>query len=670
VGETFGQSMLRLAETPGHPSRSRQATAREEPMFVNLLRPLALCIGLTLPALIVRFAVLSPAPILGLLLFGMAVVAASFVLAWAAEAAQVDISGGLAIAILAVIAVLPEYAVDLYFAYAAGHNPDYVAYATANMTGSNRLLLGLGWSLVVLVALAIAKRRTGKSVRALTLESGYRVELGFLAIATVVAFLIPATGQIPLLLGFALLGFFGFYLSKVSRSKVEEPDLVGPAAAIGQLPKRARRILVASLFVFAAAVILACAEPFAHALIGTGTQLGIDKFLLVQWLGPLASETPEFIVAVLFAVRGNGAAAIGTLISSKVNQWTLLVGSLPVAYLTGGGTASIHLDARQVEEFLLTAAQTLLGIAALLTLRFPRWAARTLLGLFAAQFALPGQTARYLLCGIYTAIALAALIHNRTHILPTLAAPFRRAAADTDSQPTAPTQERDDGDVSERRLRTVALIGVDGSGKTTQAHRLAAALTAAGIPATYSQNAGGRRWFGRLARRLGYRDAQRLLGRNGMLLTESVLRWLAIARALLRSAPRRRVAVMDRYTFCQYARIRIHGAQRWEPLTRLLYRIFPPPEVTFLLSVRPSEAHQRIEARGTDHESLDYLAAADAAYRSLPECGSFVVIDANATPDEVTRTIEAHVYGWLRNAERRTSSPVVSSTAHPAHLHA
>jgi cation:H+ antiporter len=176
------------------------------------------------------------------------------------------------------------------------------------MTGSNRLLLGLGWSSVVLVSLAIAKKRTGRAVRELTLTSRYRIELGFLAIASVVAFLIPITGQIPLVLGFALLGFFVFYLWKVSRGEVDEPELVGPAATSGALPTRARRTLVVSLFLFAAGVILACAEPFAHSLIGAGTELGVDQFLLVQWLAPLASEAPEFIVAILFAIRGKGAA--------------------------------------------------------------------------------------------------------------------------------------------------------------------------------------------------------------------------------------------------------------------------------------------------------------------------------------------------------------------------
>lgn len=197
------------------------------------------------------------------------------------------------------------------------------------------------------------------------------------------------------------------------------------------------------------------------------------------------------------------------------------------------------------------------------------------------------------------------------------------------------------------RLRAVALIGIDGSGKTTQAHRLAGALTAAGTPATYHRNAGGRAWLGRLAHRLGRPDAQGLLGGPGMLAVESVLRWLAIARALLAALFTGRAAVMDRYAVCQYASIRAHGGRRGEGLARLAYRIFPTPQVTFLLTVEPGEAYERIERRGADHESLDYLAAADAAYRSLPEFATFVVIDANRTPDEVARQIREHLAAWL-----------------------
>ncbi|WP_374109242.1 dTMP kinase [Micromonospora sp. MH99] len=202
------------------------------------------------------------------------------------------------------------------------------------------------------------------------------------------------------------------------------------------------------------------------------------------------------------------------------------------------------------------------------------------------------------------------------------------------------------------RLRTVALIGIDGSGKTTQAHRLADALTAAGRPATYRRNASGRRWLGRVAHRLGLPDAQRLVGRDGVLAVESVLRWLAIAVALLSCLLTGRTAVMDRYSACQYASIRAHGGHRWERLARAGYRLFPTPQVTFLLAVDPAVAYQRIEERGTDHESMGWLTAADTAYRTLPEYPSFVLVDAGRSTEEVTEQIQAHLATWLRSDVR------------------
>jgi dTMP kinase len=187
-----------------------------------------------------------------------------------------------------------------------------------------------------------------------------------------------------------------------------------------------------------------------------------------------------------------------------------------------------------------------------------------------------------------------------------------------------------------RRLRTVALVGIDGSGKTTQAHLLADALVARGLPAAYRRNAGGRHWFGRLAVRLGRRDAEDLLGRRAMLFVESVLRWLAILRTLLRRAVTRELTVMDRYAVCQYASLRARGAGRAaERRARLAYRFFPPPDVTVLLAVDPAVAYRRIEDRGYDHEELAYLEAAAAAYRSLPEYPGFLVIDANGALAEV-----------------------------------
>ena len=398
-----------------------------------LLRSLALTTILVLPALVLRTTGMHTSPVVSLLIYGAAVVAASFVLAWAAEAAQIDVSGGLAIAVLALIAVLPEYAVDLYYAYSAGSNPEYAQYAAANMTGSNRLLMGIGWPVVVLVSLWVAKRVTGRPVTQMALDPGNRVELGFLTVAGIAAFVIPVTGQINLVFGIALLAWFGFYLYKLTRGEVEEPELIGTAAAIGALNDRTRRGTVIALFVVAAAIILACAEPFAESLVGAGTQLGIDRFLLVQWLAPLASEAPEFIIAIIFAARGKGTAAIATLISSKVNQWTLLVGSLPIAHMAGGGGTALMLDGRQVEEVLLTATQTLMGVALILALRFHRYTAWALLALFVVQFPVTSTHGRLILCGVYAALAVVGLVINRHHLLATLRAPFVSSAVADDS---------------------------------------------------------------------------------------------------------------------------------------------------------------------------------------------------------------------------------------------
>lgn len=376
------------------------------------------------PAVVVRIAGLHTGAVPALLIFGAAVVSASFLLAWAAEAAQIDVSGGLATALLALIAVLPEYAVDLYYAFVSGHNPDYTQYAAANMTGSNRLLMGLGWPVVVLVSILVARRSGSGKPTGLALEPANRVELGFLLIAGAIAFAIPASGQIHFGLGLALLAWFGFYLYKLGHGDVEEPDLIGTAAALGELPDGRRRAAVVSLFLVSGGVIVLCAKPFADNLVAAGTELGINRFLLVQWLAPLASEAPEFIVATIFAARGKGTAAIATLISSKVNQWTLLIGSLPIAHLLGGGGFSLSLDSRQVEEVLLTATQTMMGVALILALRFHRAAACTLLALFVVQFPIASTQGRLVLCTVYSAVAVAGLIVNRRHLAATVRAPF------------------------------------------------------------------------------------------------------------------------------------------------------------------------------------------------------------------------------------------------------
>ncbi|PYO27420.1 MAG: hypothetical protein DMD73_09355, partial [Gemmatimonadetes bacterium] len=79
------------------------------------------------------------------------ILGSAFLVAWGAEAAQFLISQGLALAILAWLQTLPEFAVEAVIAWEAGRDPERAHLAIANLTGAIRLLLGLGWPMIYFV---------------------------------------------------------------------------------------------------------------------------------------------------------------------------------------------------------------------------------------------------------------------------------------------------------------------------------------------------------------------------------------------------------------------------------------------------------------------------------------------------------------------------------------
>jgi cation:H+ antiporter len=358
--------------------------------------------ALTVPGLFIRLSGTGAESWVQAVLYGLAVVGAAFLLAWAAEVLQLDVSAGLALAVLALIAVLPEYAVDFVFtskageAAAAGIHPNVDAQlALANMTGGNRLLIGIGWSLVVLLAAwrmkKIAQQRgyEGELDDEVRLDRSHSVEIAFLMMATIYSLTLCLKRSLSLFDAVVLVGLFIAYLVRIARAPAETPHLVGPSELIGSLPKLQRRMVVGVMLLFAAGVILASAEHFAEALVDTGAQFGIDEFLLVQWLAPLASEAPELLIASLFAWRLNTNAALGALLSSKVNQWTLLVGSLPIVFaISSQSLHGLPLDTIQREELFLTAAQSAFAVAVLANRSISVKEAYMLLGLFLSQFVL------------------------------------------------------------------------------------------------------------------------------------------------------------------------------------------------------------------------------------------------------------------------------------------
>jgi cation:H+ antiporter len=343
--------------------------------------------------------------------FGLAVVGGAFLLSWVAEVAELDIPHSLAISVLAIIAVLPEYAIDVYLAWSAADVPENVHLVTANMTGANRLLIGIGWSFVVLLFWLRTRQRV------LQVPRSHSVDLVILALATAYSFSIFIKGYLHVVDTVVLGSLFGLYIWLNFKGKVEEPTLVGPSALIGALPVAQRRALVVLIFGYAAAVIVLSAEPFVESLKGIGEEVGLSEFLLIQWLAPLASETPEVLLAAIFVMRGRAGDGISILISAKVSQWTLLVATLPAAFsISSGALVSLPLDSRQTTEFFLTSAQSLFAVAILIDLRISYKEAGVLFVLFISQLAFGLQVARLSFAFLYLLLTLIILLSSRERL--------------------------------------------------------------------------------------------------------------------------------------------------------------------------------------------------------------------------------------------------------------
>ncbi|MET7969586.1 thymidylate kinase [Micromonospora sp. NPDC005305] len=198
----------------------------------------------------------------------------------------------------------------------------------------------------------------------------------------------------------------------------------------------------------------------------------------------------------------------------------------------------------------------------------------------------------------------------------------------------------------------IALVGVDGSGKSTQARALARRLTAQGVPATYFENAGGRPLWNRLARALGRPDGVALFGRTLYPALEATVRALAMARTVLTARVTGRTAVLDRWTWCQEVIMAARG-DRGRRAVRAVYAMFPRPAVVCFLATSPEVAQRRVAARGIDTEELAHLRALDSAYRALPDFTTFALLDGDATPDEVATALDRVVAPLLPEADVR-----------------
>lgn len=371
---------------------------------------LAATAAFTIPGLLIRFVGGAPSYPIQLVAYGAAVVAAAFLLAWACEAAQVDFANGLVVAVVAFVAILPEFVVELHFAF-QGH----AELVTANLTGASRLLLGFCVAMPAALML-LPKRWRPRQLGPITIAPAQRLDLAILCISALWALRGVIRGEFTLLDSAVLISLYILYLRRAATAGGEAPPPMGVAEELAVLPKAQRQRWVGGLMLFAAVVILLTAVPFGDSVLGTGALVGISPYLVLQWLVPVATEMPELVVAVVLLMHQRGGQSIAILLAGAVSQYTLALGMLPLAYLAGAGTGPLPLMPRERIELLLTMGMALFAVAALFTLHLSRGDASLMFVLFTAQFLLPTGFTRLVIAVIFAAIAVDVLISERQHL--------------------------------------------------------------------------------------------------------------------------------------------------------------------------------------------------------------------------------------------------------------
>lgn len=324
------------------------------------------------------------------------IILASLMIAWGAEATQFFLAQGIALAMLALLQTLPEFAVEAVLAW---HRE--VPYLLANLSGALMLLTGLGWPMIYLSAALAHRKEHRRPMNCIFLEPAHAVQILSLFAAILYQFVIWWKGTLTIYDGLVLLGIYVGYLWIMRRLPPEEAESAEEIPAIPRAIVRApaglRIAAIAGLFVVGGVMVFAIAGPFLASLFGLATLVGVPAFTFIQWIAPLVSEAPEGISAFYWARNPERAPiALMNLVSSNINQWTLLAALLPmVLSVSAGQVTAIPLDPQQSRELILALSQSLLGALFLVNMEVTWYEATGLLALFAAQF-IPSDIHRYL----------------------------------------------------------------------------------------------------------------------------------------------------------------------------------------------------------------------------------------------------------------------------------
>ncbi|HYS56337.1 MAG TPA: hypothetical protein VER58_21475 [Thermoanaerobaculia bacterium] len=321
-----------------------------------------------------------------------AILLSAFAIAWGAEAAQFLISQGLALAILAWLQTMPEFAVEAVIAWEAGKDPSKMPLVIANFTGSLRLLVGLGWPMIYFVAAAFRRKFI-----AIQLEDEHSVEIFGLLLPIVYFTFIWWKGTLTVWDAIPLTACYVAYLLvlwKIPPRESDEEALedlgVIPRKTLA-LPPLQRNLAIWMLFIVGGVILYFSAHPFLNSMLALATSFGVSTFVFVQWVAPFLSEFPEKLSAFYWARKVSTAnVALMNMVSSNINQWSILSAMIPVVFVISAGRIEpLVFTEFQRQEIILTILQSFLGFLLLSNLELKLHEAAVLFIFWFVQFVVP-----------------------------------------------------------------------------------------------------------------------------------------------------------------------------------------------------------------------------------------------------------------------------------------
>jgi dTMP kinase len=183
------------------------------------------------------------------------------------------------------------------------------------------------------------------------------------------------------------------------------------------------------------------------------------------------------------------------------------------------------------------------------------------------------------------------------------------------------------------RSTILVLLGIDGAGKTSAAGALKE-LIAPATPVLVLGNYSGRKSIAGWQQRYGVQLPLPVIDA-----AETAVRIINIFINHAKASRFEGLVIMDRYLYCQLALREARGLGKSRLLTTLLKHL-PKPQAVVYFDITAEQAHERIELRGTDHETVQALLAYRQGYKNLPDYPSFTTINAGGSPFGVIEQLQ------------------------------